>query len=262
MFFYTSLESALFASEPVRFALTHRLGGVSKGAFSTLNLGYHVGDAAHDVAQNHALIAHRFYNCFNVQSIEAPIVHYCNQIHSTHSLILKDAFASQNISGASVCLGEADGIITHTPHKLALIMVADCNPILLYDRIHRALALIHAGRKGVFGNILQATLEHLHTHFATRAQDILMYVGASIRACCYEVGKEIQNEALALFGRDVLQRNKLDLIMCLTMQARALGIMDNHIEISPHCSCCEPLLYSYRKERITGRFGLLAMIES
>uniref|UniRef100_UPI002603D2FF laccase domain-containing protein n=1 Tax=uncultured Helicobacter sp. TaxID=175537 RepID=UPI002603D2FF len=52
MFLQTSLQSLLFKGQKICFALSDRFGGVSKGAFSTLNLGYYVGDKSLDVTEN------------------------------------------------------------------------------------------------------------------------------------------------------------------------------------------------------------------
>lgn len=279
MFFYTSLESPLFKNENVCFALSDRYGGVSKGVFDGLNLGYGVGDCKHSVDVNHRRVKEAFIESFGRADSRLGAcvsgesgadkdlaknlpMFYCEQIHSTKSVILDEnlALKYRHCGKGSVCLGEADAIITHLPNILIFVMVADCNPILLYDRKNGVMSVIHAGRKGVFDGILPSVFKRMSEVYGTMVEDCLIYVGASIRSCCYEVGDEIHKQAEILGFNDVFRGKNLDLIACLKQQSENLGLNPKHIEISPFCSSCQEGLYSYRRERSTGRFGLLAML--
>ena len=273
MFLHTSLQSQLFKTQNVRFALTHRFGGVSNGAFDALNLGYLVGDELENVAHNHQSVTIRFYDEFHIAKHRRKPLYYMEQIHSTQSIILNENLESHlalesSLKGEdaidkphSICLGKADAIITQLPLRICLALVADCNPLLLYDTKNRAMAVIHAGRKGVFYGILPHTFMQMNTLYGTQAQDCLLYVGASIRSCCYEVGQEVYKELLALgFSDGAMKGNKLDMLHCIYAQCENLGIKKECIEVNPHCSCCNNELYSYRREGVTGRFGLLAML--
>ncbi|BDB66457.1 hypothetical protein Hc94105_0649 [Helicobacter cinaedi] len=279
MFFYTSLESPLFRNENVYFALSDRYGGVSEGVFNTLNLGYGVGDDKQRVDINHRRVKEAFVKTFGKADFRVGLgtsesgadkdltknlpMFYCQQIHSTKSVIVDEKLVSKyrRCDGGSMCLGEADAIITHLPNVLVFVMVADCNPILLYDRKNGVVSVIHAGRKGVFDGILLSSFMHMRDVYGTRVEDCLMYVGASIRSCCYEVGEEIRTQAEILGFNDVFQGKNLDLIACLKQQSENLGLKPSQVEISPFCSSCEGGLYSYRRDHSTGRFGLLAMLK-
>lgn len=281
MLFYTSLETPLFKNENVYFALSDRYGGVSEGAFDGLNLAYHVGDCKQNVDINHKRVKKAFLESFSKEDSMSKLeicvagksgvdkdltknipLFYCEQIHSTKSVILDEnlALRYRQDKGESVCLGEADAIITHLSNVLVFVMVADCNPILLYDRKNGVMSVIHAGRKGVFDGILPSSFMRMRDVYGTRAEDCLMYVGASIRSCCYEVGEEIRTQAEILGFENGVKGNNLDLIACLKQQSENLGLNPKQIEISPFCSSCEKGLYSYRREHTTGRFGLLAML--
>lgn len=278
MLFYTSLESPLFKNENVCFALSDRYGGASEGAFNTLNLGYGVGDCKQSVDTNHRRVKEAFVKTFGKADSRVGLgtsesgadkdltknipMFYCQQIHSTKSVIVDENLVSKyRRRDGSMCLGEADAIITHLPNVLVFVMVADCNPILLYDRKNGVVSVIHAGRKGVFDGILPSVFMRMRDVYGTRVEDCLMYVGASIRSCCYEVGEEIRTQAEILGFNDVFQGKNLDLIACLKQQSENLGLKPSQVEISPFCSSCEGGLYSYRREHSTGRFGLLAMLK-
>ena len=240
MLFYTSLESPLFRNENVYFALSDRYGGASEGAFNTLNLGYGVGDDKQRVDINHRRVKEAFIETFNKADSNGlgasesgadrdfakniPMF-YCQQIHSTKSVIVDENLVSKyRRRDGSMCLGEADAIITHLPNVLVFVMVADCNPILLYDRKNGVVSVIHAGRKGVFDGILLSSFMRMSEVYGTRVEDCLMYVGASIRSCCYEVGEEIRTQAEILGFIDVFQGKNLDLIACLKQQSENLRL--------------------------------------
>lgn len=260
MFLHSSKESLLFFNQNVYFVITDRLDGLSSKAFSSLNLGLNIGDSENLVEQNRALALKHFYKHFHITPPTHPKLYYTRQVHSNHAIVLDSTLESNE---ASVCVGEGDAIITNLTYTPSLVLVADCNPILLYDSANKAMATIHAGRKGVFSGIISATFAKMQHSFGTRASDCLMYVGASIRACCYEVGADVIDEInkcvhLRDFRNEIVLDSRLDLIKCITIEAQNLGI--NAIEVSPHCSCCNKNLYSYRREGQTGRFGLIAML--
>lgn len=275
MFAYTSLQSSLFASLPICFALTDRLGGVSSAPHESLNLGYHVGDSVDSVRANHAQVRREFSQIFDVTP---SVLHYLTQIHGTKILRLDEDLLSDS---ESICVGEADGILTNTPYKTALVMVADCNPILLYDRAKHVMALIHAGRKGVLEGIVPHAFDSMSRIYGSKPENCLVYIGASIRGCCYEVGEEVKSQVLDSEFSEALKEGvtdenlggnhafnaKLDLIHCLQIQFRTLGILPQHIEIDPHCTYCTGYFYSYRRALYhsggrTGRFGLIAMLRA
>ncbi|PAF42139.1 hypothetical protein BJI48_07325 [Helicobacter sp. 11S02596-1] len=137
-----------------------------------------------------------------------------------------------------------------------MVMVADCNPVLVYEPKIRTFALIHAGRCGVQKRILSKTIKHILKHPQAKAQNMLIFIGPSIRKCCYEIGKDLA----ATFPEKYLANNNLDLIKMLQDELSSQQIKPHQIEISPVCSCCQNNLFSYRREGITGRFGLIGAL--
>lgn len=261
MFVYRSLESPIFAHQPIFFAVTDRLGGVSKKPFDTLNLAYHVNDDETLVNINRYRVLQEI-SLHSGFPLRVASLYYLTQIHSNKNIVLDQAFLESCPHADNIHLGEADAIITALPQCLCMVMVADCNPILLYDTSHHALAVVHAGRIGVFEEIIPHTLEQMSVLYRTQIEDVLMYIGPSIRRCCYEVGEDVKKEAIKRgFGAMIDTFSRLDLIACLKQQYKKLGIADTQVEIDPHCSCCSPMLYSYRRESQTGRFALIAMLQ-
>lgn len=247
----------------VCFALSNRFGGMSKKPFESLNLAFHVGDEKHLVEQN-LQIALSAFCALQVNNKPIKSLAYLTQIHSTQGVSV-----SQAINGI-VNLGEGDFLLTNRKDCVLLVLVADCNPVLLYDKRNNALSLIHAGRAGVFGKICTHALESMYQHFGTNARDVYAFVGVGIRECCYEVGSEIascvaqmtkdsnslQNTRAFLTTRD--GKTYLNLQAMLEAEFHKLGIGES--KFMQGCSCCDKSFFSYRREGTTGRFGLFGML--
>lgn len=140
---------------------------------------------------------------------------------------------------------------------IALIMVADCNPILLFDSEHQVFVLLHGGRVGLQKGILPHALQQMQERFQTKISNLFAYVGPSIRACCYEVGEEIFDDSNLKIGK-ITREGKiyLDLIALIQAQFQEAKITNYHF--SPHCTCCTQSYFSYRRNPQCGRFGLFA----
>lgn len=237
------LKSAYFHG--VRLFLSERNGGVSKGVYSSLNIAYHVGDEPHLVKKNRAI-------AIEMAGLASRRLFSLTQVHGN---------VIHEVSENSIeCELVGDGLMTRDPNVALLIMVADCNPIALYDQHERALCLLHAGREGVRLRILTHAINQMREKYGSETQNIKLYIGASIRSCCYEVGRDIAER----FAREGLgigvgmhdDRHMLDLIACLHNEAQSLKIPPENIFIDERCSACDERLFSYRRDGITGRMGL------
>lgn len=246
--FYSSKQSALFKKHKIDFILTSRLNGVSKAPYDSLNLGYHVGDENKNVSHNRLSIINEF---FPTQRLV-----YLNQVHSNSIFDISKINLSNDIE---CCLGDGDGVIIGDKNIVGLVMVADCNPILLYSPKQHIFALLHAGRAGVVSKILSNALDLLESYGANRG-DILIFIGASIRRCCYEIKENLAETFNTKYLNRVDSKITLDLIAMLSDECKENDIDDNNIEILPTCTCCEKRLFSYRREGVTGRFGLFATL--
>jgi len=146
-----------------------------------------------------------------------------------------------------------------------MVMVADCSPILFYDKKLQVIAVAHAGRQGAFKNIVKNTIDNFITNYDSQTKDILVSIGASIGRCCYQVGSEIAKEAKELGLAYAIQTRKnsyyLDIGKILKTQLLASGIIEENIKISNECSSCRnDKYYSYRADGVTGRFSGIIML--
>jgi hypothetical protein len=188
-----------------------------------------------------------------------------------------------------------DGLITDTPGLLLAIQTADCLPVIVVDRKHRAAGVFHAGWRGTVQRIVEKGVGEMRLQFGTRARDCTAAIGPGVHSCCYEVGPEVREQfasqfayAEALFhevqesdpvrekypllfltarapGHSELPKKIfLDLVEANRRQLLALGVGAKNIAQSPLCTSCRTdLLFSYRAEKgVTGRLMAVAGIRS
>jgi YfiH family protein len=138
--------------------------------------------------------------------------------------------------------GPADGHATSQSGLLLCVTVADCIPIYLAAR-GRAVALLHAGWRGIAAGVLEAGLRKLVDHANVTPPDVVMHCGVGICGPCYEVGDEVARAVLGPSAPSGHQR--LDLRRALADQAKRLGV--GQVTISPLCtSCHHDRFYSHR----------------
>lgn len=236
--------------------LTHAFstkdGGVSKEAYASMNLAFHVKDNQDDVETNHDLLARELgYN-------KESLIHM-SQIHSdlVHIVNKYDYFETPR---------KCDALVTNQINRPLSVMVADCSPILFYDSKEKVIAVAHAGRQGAFKNIVKNTLEAMNYGFESSAEDIYVSIGASIGVCCYEVGSEIYDEAKELeleYAFEIRDNSYyLNVNKILKHQLLESGIKEENLEILDECTCCQNEKYfSYRADGTTGRFAGVIMLK-
>lgn len=181
-----------------------------------------------------------------------PGIIHSRQIHGR--LVL--AHADHCTEGLAIC-PDADGHATGTPGVLLGITVADCVPVFLVDPVGRAVALLHAGWRGVVEGILEGGVALLEKRFGSRAPDLLVHLGPAICGECYEVGTEVHG-ALGLPVPKGPER--VDLRSILGARAVSVGVDPAHITSSVFCTLCgNSPFFSHRggdPERQVGYLGL------
>src|SRR5262249_9448876 len=159
-------------------------------------------------------------------------------------------------------------IVTDRPGLPLSMRFADCVPVLLYDPVHPAIGLVHAGWRGTMSDVVGAAVQKMSDTFGTRPADIQAGIGPSIGPECYQVGAEVVEATCAAFGdSDGLVHHAADGSAYLDLweaNRRALeraGI--RQIEISGLCTACHTdEFFSHRAEHgRTGRFGAVIALE-
>lgn len=152
-----------------------RLGGVSSGIFGNLNCGYGSPEDRDLVRQNRALIAEHV-------NVSEHQLFSTIQTHSANVITINKPEDFQN--GI-----EADGMVSKG-HGIALgVLTADCAPVLFQDEKSGIIGAAHAGWRGAFGGILEATISAMCKLGADKSA-IKAVVGPCISQQNYEVGSE------------------------------------------------------------------------
>lgn len=228
----------LYGSDIVLHAFSTRKGGVSKSPYNVLNLCDRCGDKQKSVTINRK----RFFRSIGIQTENTAIP---EQVHGVHI-----QFAER-----PGVYSETDGLLTNIPGIFLVVQTADCLPVYLFDPIHNAIGLIHAGWKGTAQKIVSFAVHNLQNHFKTQPEELRAYFGPSIGPCCYEVGVDVSQH----FSHHVMNKNRLDLWKANRDLLVESGVKTDHIYISGLCtSCYSDWFFSHRKSG--GRTGRMMAI--
>lgn len=118
------------------------------------------------------------------------------QVHGTEIAIVPGVSQTIAPDGLPVVAG-VDGLLTAERGVVLAIYVADCGPIWLADRTTGAIGLLHSGKKGTAGNILEKAAVMMEHSFKSRREDLVSVLGPCIRPPHYEVdfAREIAHQA-------------------------------------------------------------------
>jgi YfiH family protein len=213
-------------------AFTTRVGGVSEGAYESLNLTARTGDDADRVEENRRRV------CAQV-GLPYDRLSFNLQVHAT------------TVHRAGGRGEPGDGLWSDEPGQPMLAFAADCLPIAIARTDgERRLALVHAGWRGLSDGVVAAGVTAVGGETAA-------VVGPSIGPCCYEVGDEVSSR----FDPDLTVARHLDLWSAAERALRRAGVRS--VERVDLCTCCNPeLFFSHRRsgeERgVQGMIGAVA----
>ncbi len=230
------------AAERVRSLVTTRAGGVSSGAFTSLNLSARVGDDPGSVARNRAILR----ACLPAEPA------WVRQVHGT--AVIDVAMATSET--------EADGVVTRLSGRVCAVTTADCLPVLLSERTGRSAGIAHAGWRGLAGGVIESTVRAMDTS----PENLIAYIGPGISAPRYEVGEDVRKafvdqdpSAAASFapGRD--GKYFADLTALARARLATAGVSEVHG--GGFCTASDERFFSFRRDRTTGRMASLIWLE-
>ncbi len=235
----------LEASMPgARAAFSARVGGVSRGAFESLNVGLLTDDEPEAVFSNRARLA-------DAVGRDGAGVLMGLQVHGCELARRERPPAPNPFLKQVPQLAEADGQVTGEPSLTPLVQVADCLPVALAGA--DGVAMLHCGWRGLAAGIVERGAEAVGAHSAA--------VGPGIGACCYEVGDEVLDSFAAL-GDGIADGRMLDLAEVARRLLDRAGV--GSIDAAGLCTSCEPeLFFSHRRDQgRTGRQAGLVWIDA
>jgi polyphenol oxidase len=235
-----------------------RTGGASGGGLASLNVSFAVGDDSARVLTNRR----RLVDALGIS--EADVV-CAAQVHGTAVARVGRRERGAGFSERETAIAGVDGLVTDEPGVFLWLSFADCAPVLLFDPVHRAVGIAHAGWRGTVGDVVGSAVRALTAEFGTDPQDLLAAVGPAIGPCCYEVGAEVARAAEMLprseaaFVATGEGKWHFDLIEANAQLLVAAGVRAESVERAGICtSCRNDLLFSHRAQRGgAGRFAAI-----
>ncbi|MBQ3164004.1 MAG: peptidoglycan editing factor PgeF [Lachnospiraceae bacterium] len=233
----------------VKHCFSSRLGGVSKAHLGTMNLSYTRGDEKEWVDENYHRIA-------QVLGCEVENIVCSDQTHTTNvrKVTMKD-------KGKGVIrprdYSDVDGLITNEPGIVLATFYADCVPLYIVDPVHKAIGLSHSGWRGTVNKMGAVTLEEMGKEYGTKPDDVHVVIGPSICQDCYEVSQDVaqafeetfpnqKNDKQLLYQKNE-EKFQLNLWYANYCVFREAGVLEEHIEVTDICTCCNPdILFSHR----------------
>ena len=232
-------------------AFSTRLGGVSEGIYSSMNLSFTRGDDENSVMENYRRLAEAVG--FSVENIVTS-----DQTHTANVRVITEADRGNGITKPRPYT-DVDGMITNVPGLVLATFYADCVPLYFIDPVRKAIGLSHSGWRGTAAHIGAVTVRRMQEEYGSLPEDIYGAIGPSICQECYEVSEDVILEFQKTFPeqswRDLFYRKEngkyqLNLWEANRQIMLEAGLIEEHISLPGLCTCCSAeFLFSHRASR-------------
>ena len=224
-----------------------RIGGVSEGYLSSMNLSFNRGDDPDKVRENFRRIGEAIG--FNARDLVLS-----SQVHETKIRKVKaedkgDGIMRETVPGIDALVTDEAGIPLYTSY-------ADCVPLLFYDLEHQVVGMAHSGWRGTVAKIGAKFVTYMQKEYGTKPERIIAAIGPSICQSCYEVGEEVADAFKKVFLPEEISlilddkgrgKYQLDLWKANELILTQAGIDRANMDITDICTCCNSdKLFSHR----------------
>lgn len=235
-----------------------RLGGVSEGVCSSMNLSFSRGDDPAAVTENYRRIS-------SALGFKPEQVVTSDQTHTTNVRVVGKENCGSGVT-RDRDYRDVDGMMTNVPGVVLATFYADCVPLYFVDPVHKAIALSHSGWRGTVNRMGRVTIRKMSTEYGTDPKDLITAIGPSICQDCYEVSEDVIDAFRAEFPEEVHEKlfyptipGKFQLNLWEANRQILLdaGVKEENIQMPGICTCCNPdFLFSHRASK--GKRGNLA----
>lgn len=226
-----------------------RLGGVSEGHLSSMNLGFERHDRPENLKENFRRIA-------GAIGFEPENLVCSAQTHTTNIRLVTEEDRGRGYTHVRGWR-DVDGLVTDKPDLVLEGSFADCVPLYFVDPEHKAIGLSHSGWRGTAHRMGEATVKRMVREFGSDPAKIIAAIGPCICKDCYEVSADVAEQ----FPESCVKAEPnghylLDLVGANEEILQAAGIKKKNIYRSNLCTCENAdLLFSHRATQ--GRRGNL-----
>lgn len=254
---YVEFNSLKKHSDILTHCVTTRLGGVSEGECTSLNLSFNRNDKRENVIKNYKIIADAIGVDFNKMILS-------NQVHDNKIWVVKPEDAGKGLVKESDIIG-FDGLSTNCVGIPLVTFYADCVPVLMLDPVKKAITAVHSGWKSTVKNISCEALKLMKDTYGSDLKDIQVVIGPSICKDCFEVDADVYNcfiEAFSWckqFTDYKYGKYHIDLQRIIKQNLVNSGVLEQNIAISDVCTKCNnDVFFSFRGDN--GKTGSLVAI--
>ncbi|HZJ11007.1 MAG TPA: peptidoglycan editing factor PgeF [Trueperaceae bacterium] len=246
-----------------RHGFTTRRGGVSEGAYASLNLGLSSGDDPAKVGANRDKLVDE------LGVTRAQVCGY-HQVHGDKVMRAAPGWFDE----------QADAAVSDDPELLLVVSAADCFPVLFHDPMSGAVGAAHCGWRGTTKHIARTVVAELQARFGSAPGDLEVAIGQGIMGTCYQVATEVGEKFMAAgfppavlttagrreLGAPITRANEppvaataerplLDILAAIRFDLGQAGVRDQNVRALERCTHCEAdVFYSHRRDAgLTGR---------
>lgn len=235
-------------------AMATRIGGVSPAPYDTLNFSKKRENNPQSFSEN----MRRFGEAVGFHYQKAIANNYAHG-PELHKGELRDAGAGVTRENLSC---KCDGLYTDVAELPLITYHADCVPLFFYDPHRHAAAICHAGWRGVSTHITKNAVRSL-IEMGCDAENILCAVGPCISVKHFEVGHDVFDVFINIFGKDVTEKRNgrmyVDLPKACVKDMIDTGIIARNITVSDLCTYEDRrLFFSHRRDN--GATGAMAAV--
>lgn len=213
-----------------------RLGGVSTGELSSLNLGLGRGDSVENVMENYRILG-------NAVGFSLEDLVFARQTHTDIVRVVTAENAGEGLYRPVA--SECDGLVTNVPGVALTVFTADCTPILLWDTETGAVGAVHAGWRGTVADIVGKAVGAMRECYGSKPADIRGAIGPNIGKCCFETDEDVPHAVEQLLGQEadrfILRRGgkfHVDLKGVNRYLLNRAGV--ESVDVSEACTACRP----------------------
>ena len=222
-----------------------RLGGVSPAPWDSLNLDDRRGDDPANVREN-------FRRLCAALDMDVRRAVLSRQVHRDDVRTVTAADAGKGL-WTPRDYDSADALITDVPGLPLVVFSADCNVILLYDPVRRAVGAAHAGWRGTAAGIAGKTVRAMRDAYGCDPANIRAAIGPAIGPCCFETENDVPDALREVLGDEAApfmtwngRKWHIDLKAVNALWLRKAGV--TRIDTCADCTFCRTGLYwSHRK---------------
>jgi hypothetical protein len=232
----------------IRHCFSTRLGGVSSGCYSSLNLGWR-NDKRENVVENYKIIC-------SAIGVDYKNTVWTRQVHTDRILNVTKADCGKGLIYDRDENGY-DAVITNEKDVVLTGFSADCVLVFFYDSVKKVVAIAHSGWRGTVLNISAKTVKKMIEDYGCDAKNIVCGISPAIAKCCFQVDKPVVDEFEKAFSwsneyieNDSENEGKyyIDLHGIVEKELITAGIPAENIENSRICTKCNcDKFYSHRK---------------